>query len=326
VFHHKIPASAGIFIFAENFQMQRLVYLLSYPFIWFISQLPFPLLYAFSDGVCFFVYHIIRYRRKTVRYNLNLVFPEKNASEIKNIERKAYKHMCDMFLEMGKSISISKGELKKRFVFTNIEEMKRLLGSGKSVIMLHGHYASYEWANALQFYGLDFKGFAIYKKLRNKYFDRLAHRIRGRFDAELIRTINATKRISTNERKGIRGIYAFIADQSPRIDRAWYWTKFMGVKAPAFTGGEVLAKRLDMAVVYLHVEKSKRGHYQATFKVLAENAKDCPDFEITEKFLRELEKQIREKPEHYLWTHKRWKHKDVEIPEDAVMSPGFGIR
>ncbi len=307
-------------IFVENSRMQRLVYLLSFPFLWLLSRIPFSLLYIFSDVVCFLVYHVIRYRRSTVRHNLKLVFPEKDKKELKRIERKAYTHMCDMFLEMGKSISISKKELKKRFAFTNIEEIKKLLDAEKSVIMLNGHYASYEWANALQFYDLDFKGYAVYKKLKNKYFDRLAHRIRGRFGAELIRSTQATKKIASNERQGIRGIYAFIADQSPRLDRAWYWTKFMDVKAPAFTGGEVLAKRLDMAVVYLQVEKIKRGYYHATFEVLAENATDYPDFEITEKFLRKLEHQIHEKPEHYLWTHKRWKHKDVEIPEDAVRS------
>lgn len=303
-----------------------LAYLLSYPFLWLVSKLPFPLLYLLSDVVCFFVYRIIGYRRETVRHNLTLVFPDKSLEEIKKIERSSYRHMCDMFLEMAKSISISKKELKKRFAFTNIDEIERLLNSGKSIIMLNGHYASYEWANALQFYGLDFKGFAIYKKLRNPYFDRLAHKIRGRFEAELIRTTNATKKIAINERKGIRGIYAFIADQSPRIDRAWYWTKFMGVKAPAFTGGEVLAKRLDMAVVYLHVEKTKRGYYQASFKTLAENATDYPDFEITESFLRELEKQIRQNPEHYLWTHKRWKHKDAKIPENAVVNSELSIQ
>lgn len=226
--------------------------------------------------------------------------------------------MCDMFLEMLKSMSISNKELLKRYTFTNIEEIERILAMDKSIIFLYGHYANYEWVNALQLYGLDYSGFGIYKKIKNKYFDRMVHRIRGRFNAWLIPTTLATKQITQNEKDNRRGIYAFIGDQSPKLSRARYWTKFMGVKCPAFTGGEKLATHLDMAVIYLHVEKVKRGHYVTSFKTITDTPAACSDYEITETFLRNLESQIRDNPEYYLWTHKRWKHKDKPIPKTAV--------
>lgn len=298
--------------------MQRLVYWVAYPFLWVVSKMPFPLFYFFSDCVCFVVYHIVRYRRATVRNNLELVFPDKAEKERQRIEKKFYRHMCDMFLEMIKSISISETALKKRFVYTNAEEINRIQQSGKSIILLYGHYASYEWSNALQLYDIGYEAFGIYKKLKNHFFDKLAHKIRGRFHAKLIPTFKATSQIAKNEHKNIRGIYAFIADQSPKWNKASYWTKFMGITCPAFIGGEVIAKRLDMAVMYLHVEKVRRGHYQATLKTLAVETHLWDDFSITETFLRELEKQIYAHPEYYLWTHKRWKHKDRPIPEDAT--------
>lgn len=298
--------------------MQRLVYLLAYPFLWLISKLPFSLFYLFSDFVFFLVYYLIRYRRKTVANNLCLVFPEKSKKELKRIEKKSYHHLCDQFLEMAKSLSISNEQLLKRFTFSNVDEIERIRKMDKSIILLYGHYANYEWVNALQLYGLDYNGFGVYKKLKNPYFDKMIHRIRGRFNGELIATNVATKQITKNERKKRLGIYAIIGDQSPKLDRAWYWTKFMGVRSPAFTGGEKLAKRLDMAVVYFHVEKIKRGHYHATFKTISDNPSEYVDYRITETFLRELETQIREQPEYYLWTHKRWKHKDAPAPKDAV--------
>lgn len=228
--------------------------------------------------------------------------------------------MCDMFLEMVKSISITEEELSKRFAITNIEEIHRIRKMDKSIILLYGHYANYEWSNAIQLYPINYLGYGIYKKIKNKYFDRMVHRIRGRFNAQLISTRDATKQITRNERSNQRGIYAIIGDQSPRIDRAWYWTSFMGIKSPTFTGGEKLAKHLDMAAVYLHVEKVKRGHYVATFKTITDTPANCADHEITETFLRHLEAQIRTNPEYYLWTHKRWKHKDGPIPKDAVVN------
>lgn len=228
--------------------------------------------------------------------------------------------MVDMFMEMIKTMTISEKELTKRYQFTNVDEVKRLRKMDKSVILLYGHYANYEWVNALQFYDTGLEGHGIYKKIKNKDFDRLVHKIRARFDAHLIPTITATKDITANEKANIRGIYAFIGDQSPRLDRSWYWTKFMDVKCPTYTGGERLAKRLNMSVAYLHVEKPKRGHYVATFKTIAENATDFKDYEITDCFLRHLEKQILERPELYLWTHKRWKHKDKPIPKQAIVN------
>ncbi|WP_372920412.1 lysophospholipid acyltransferase family protein, partial [Salegentibacter sp.] len=162
--------------------MQRLVFWLTYPLLWFISILPFRLFYLVSDVVFVLVYYIIGYRRKTVKENLDLVFPEKSREEKNRITLKFYRHMCDIFLEMIKSISISDEELKKRFVFTNPEEFKRIKKLDKSLIAMCGHYASYEWMIALQLHGVDYKAFGIYKKVKNPYFDKMARDIRGKFN------------------------------------------------------------------------------------------------------------------------------------------------
>lgn len=299
--------------------MQRLVFWLVYPLLLIISKLPFPVFYKVSDIIFFIVFYIARYRRKTVRENLRLVFPEKPETEIKRIERLSMKHMVDMFLEMIKSITISEKELKKRFRLMNIDELRKIQSLDKSILMACGHYASYEWMTALQLYGIDYEGFGVYKKVKNPYFDKLARDIRGRYDGILIPTTEATKTISRNEKKGIRGLYAMIADQSPKLDKAKNWTEFMGVKAPIFVGTEILSRRLDMAVIYLQVEKVKRGHYEATFKTISTDPRNEEEFYITKTYTRMLEAQIRAKPEFYLWTHKRWKHRNAPIPDDAVV-------
>ncbi|APG59251.1 lysophospholipid acyltransferase family protein [Christiangramia salexigens] len=297
--------------------MQGLVFWMVYPLLWLISILPFPFFYAVSDLVFFLVYYIIGYRRKVVTKNLKLVFPNKTDSEIKSIEKKFYRHMCDMFLEMIKSISISEKELKKRFEITNLEYLRELETMDKSIIIMCGHYASYEWMNALQLHGLKFKSFGIYKKIKNRYFDQLARDIRGRYDGVLITTYKATEKIKNNQNNGVLGNYAMIADQSPKLNRAKQWIDFMGIRVPVFEGSDRLARKLDMNVIYLHVEKKKRGFYEATFKPITENATKEPDNFITKKFIRLLEQQIKNKPEYYLWTHKRWKHRNEPIPDHA---------
>ena len=83
----------------------------------------------------------------------------------------------------------------------------------------------------------------------------------------------------------------------------------MGIETPIHVGAELLAKRLDMNVIFLKTKKVKRGYYEATFEHLVDNPKEVPNFEISEMFMKKVEQQILEAPEYYLWTHKRWKHK-----------------
>ena len=243
-----------------------------------------------------------------VTNNLKLVFPEKSEKEIFGIRKKFYKHLCDMFLEMAKTMNISEIELKKRFKILNPEECKRLESLNKSVILMYGHYASWEWSVELQNH-VNFKGLGVYKKLANTYFDKLAKAIRSKYNTQLISTKEAVSTINDYENKGIKSMTAFISDQSPRLTKDVYWGTFMGIDVPCFTGAERLAKKLDLAIAYLKVTKLKRGYYEAEIITLAENPNDYNDYELTDMFLREVEKQIYEAPEYYFWTHKRWKHK-----------------
>ena len=288
--------------------MRFIVYLIVYPFLWCISMLPFSLLYLFSDFVYLIVYHLIGYRKKTVRENLALALPHLSAEERLVIEKKSFRHLCDMFLEMIKTMTISKSEIEKRFVFTNMEVYKKLEEQDKSIAMMLAHYGSYEWVISMNAY-VKFRAVAIYKKIANPYFDQLVRDIRSKFKASLVTTKETIPTIINNNKSGKLCIYGFASDQSPKISSAFHWQKFMGIEVPVHTGAEVLAKKYNMNMIFLKVKKVKRGFYEASFEVLSENPKEVPNYEITDKFLTLVEQQIHEAPEFYLWTHKRWKHK-----------------
>ncbi|MEZ4802943.1 MAG: lysophospholipid acyltransferase family protein [Gelidibacter sp.] len=293
--------------------MQFLIYILVYPFLWLISILPFRLLYAFSDVLYFWVYRIFGYRKKVVKANLRLVFPETSEKEIRSITKKFYHHLCDMIVEAIKSMTISEKEMKERFTFKNVNLITDIEKSGKSTILMCAHYGSWEWIFILQKY-LGSKGYAVYKRLANPYFDRLVKRIRAKYDSYLITTKETIPVLIKAKADGQLTISGFVSDQSAKPHKALHWGQFMGYKVPMHTGAEMLAKRLDMAVVFFRVKRLKRGYYQTTFELITLNPKEFKDYEITDKFFRLVEKQIAEAPEYYLWTHKRWKHKD-SVPE-----------
>jgi Kdo2-lipid IVA lauroyltransferase/acyltransferase len=290
--------------------MQLLAFVLIYPLLWLVSILPFRLLYAVSDMLFFLLYHVFRYRKKTVEDNLKLVFPEKSESERKQITKEFFHHLCDMILEAIKSMNISVEDMKARFKFTNIEVIQDYEKRQKSIALMCAHYGSWEWIFILQAYTSHLT-FAIYKKLNNVYFDKLVRKIRARYDSYLITTKESINVLVENKKKGLITINGFAADQSPKKEKAYHWNTFMGIEVPVHTGAEMLAKKLDMPVVFFSVKRIKRGFYETTFQTLAEHPNEFKDYEITDQFLKHVENQIHEAPQYYLWTHKRWKHRKV---------------
>ena len=103
----------------------------------------------------------------------------------------------------------------------------------------------------------------------------------------------------------------FVSDQTPKKGKAYHWNTFMGIEVPVHTGAEMLAKKLDMPVIFFSVKRIKRGFYETTFQTLAEHPNDFKDYEITDQFLKLVEQQIHHEPQYYLWTHKRWKHRKL---------------
>jgi KDO2-lipid IV(A) lauroyltransferase len=294
--------------------MQFLVYILVYPILWLVSILPFRLLYAVSDGLYFLLYRIIGYRKKVVKENLRLVFPDKSEKEINTITKKFYHHLSDMVVESIKSLSISEAEMKKRLTFTNIEEIHNIENTNKSIVLMCAHYGSWEWIFILQTY-IKSKGYAIYKRIQNKYFDRLFKRIRAKYNSYLITTKETIPTLVEAKEKGELTINGFVSDQSPKLNKAYHWNEFMNIKVPVHTGAEMLAKKLDMAVVFFRVKKIKRGYYETTFETITTTPNEFKNYEITDRFLKLVENQIYEAPEYYLWTHKRWKHRNEVPPE-----------
>ncbi|WP_299116571.1 lysophospholipid acyltransferase family protein [uncultured Winogradskyella sp.] len=294
--------------------MQLLAYILLYPVLWLISILPFRLLYGLSDVVHFFMYRIFKYRKKVVKSNLRLVFPEKSAQEIEDICSKFYHHLCDMILEAIKSMTISEASMKKRYKFTNLELIHDLEAKKKSIMLMCAHYGSWEWIFILQTH-INHKGYAVYKRLANKYFDKLVKRIRAKYNSHLITTKETYGILGESQKKGELTINGFVSDQSPKAHKALHWNEFMGVKVPMYVGAETIAKKFDMAVVFFSVKRIKRGYYQTTFETITETPNEFKDFKITDNFFKLVEKQIHEAPQYYLWTHKRWKHRD-KVPAE----------
>ena len=251
---------------------------------------------------------VIKYRVDVVRYNLKSSNLELSELDIKKLIKNFYSHFCDIYLEMIKLDRMNKIDVEKRLKVLNPEIANKYLEENKSVILMVSHYGGYEWCTALDYF-FDHKVAAIYTPLKDKELENLTIKSRARHGMKLISRYNALNDIRDLEKSGSNYMYGFMADQSPQIRKINYWTKFLGVEVPAFTGAERMAKELNIPVVFAKMSKLSRGKYEMRLELIAENPNEFKDFEITEKYLRLVEKQIHEKPDYYFWTHNRFKHR-----------------
>ena len=293
--------------FVKIIHMKRIAFLVLYPFLLLISLLPFSILYILSNIISFTLFYIIGYRRKIIKKNLTLSFPNLNINERNKIERKFYTHMCDIFLEMIKSMTISLSSINNRFRVNNMELLTQFPKNNRSVIIICGHYASYEW---MLFLANDFGAstYGIYTPLSNQYFDKLVKKIRVKHNAYLISRYHTIDTIRKHQDSNHRAVYGFAADQSPYPKKKTYWRSFMGNKVPVFTGAERLAIEHNIPVVYADIKRVDRGFYEVDFKLISDFPKETKKHEITDIFFNLLEESINRDPSQYLWSHNRYKH------------------
>ena len=272
-----------------------------------VAHLPLRVLYVFSDIAYLSIYYVVRYRRKTVRHNLEMVFGTADGKRIIAIEKKFYRHLCDCMVETVKLLHISDEEVDRRVDVTNGEYIDSIIRSGHSVVLFLGHYGNWEWVQAIiHHFREPLVGGQVYRPLRNKLMDRVMLKIRSRFRLECIPQKKTVRRLLEIERNGQKFVIGFISDQRPLGASLHHWTCFLGQDTPYVVGGETIGNHVDARFVYLDVEKTSRGHYRLTFcPVVPDPSDDGPD-PYTREFMKMLEKTICREPAYWLWSHRRW--------------------
>ena len=286
-----------------------ILFYITLPFIYLLSVLPFPILYAVSYVVYIMLYYVFGYRKKVVFENLKRSFPGKTDAQINIIAKDFYRYFCDLLLETFKTLTISRRAMLRHCSVDNksLVLLNKLAAEGRSILLVLGHKGNWEWAGNTFSLAFHHQLFVIYHPLANPYFDRLMYKMRTRFGTKLIPMQDTFKEMVKH--KDELTATAFIADQTPQPQNA-YWTQFLNQDTPVYKGTERIATKLNRLVLFVSVQKLKRGYYKL---VIEENDIMDPAVftagELTERHTRRLEEDIEEQPETWLWTHRRWKHK-----------------
>lgn len=254
------------------------------------------------------MFYVIRYRRKIVLENLNNSFPEKSSEELYEIAKQFYRYLADLFIEILKMLQYDLDSLSKRVKYTNPEVLDDLYDKGKDVLVVLGHYGNWEWLLGLCKYHKH-RPLVVFKPVSNKHVDKVFYKMRRKMKVEPIQMRRIIRAILDYREKNILTISAFISDQSTIWEETQYWTQFLNQDTPVYLGPEKIAKKTNQAVIFYKVDRVKRGYYEVEILNLFEEAEETKPHEITERHTRVLEKIIQDKPELWLWTHRRWKLK-----------------
>ncbi len=284
--------------------MSRILY---YLFLKPLSMLPLSVLYVFSTGLYYVLYYGAGYRKKVVMGNLRRSFPDKSEQEIKQIASDFYRHLCDLVFESVRMFSMGEAEMGRRAIVTNPEYVKELEAYNKGIVLIAGHYNSWEMMGTAFPMFTKLPVVALYSPIRDPFFSKVLSDSRGKYGMQLVPKHEA--KAMFKEWNGRPAIYLFGGDQSPTSSKKSFWMDFLNQDTAVAFGTEKFAVEYDCLVVFGDIQKVKRGYYTMTFSLISEKPQEEEHGDITIKHTRKLEEIIRAQPQYWLWTHKRWKRK-----------------
>lgn len=266
-------------------------------------------MYLFSDFAAFVMGRVVKYRHKVIYQNLKQAFPDKTSAEINTIAKGFYRNLTDNLLESFKTFTLSTSTIVRRHKIVNPELLESLLSKYDGIIGVTGHYANWEWGSQSGSLQCNNLFAALYKPLRNKYINSILKRSRAKCGTELVSIYETAELFEKYESK--KCVFLMAADQSPSGGKQLknsYWFDFFNRKTAFLYGPEKYARKYNYPVVYIDIQRVKRGFYEVMLSVVTESPAELPEGEITRLYKNKLEQVITKKPEDWLWSHRRWKH------------------
>ena len=271
------------------------------------SRLPWAALYAFSALLYFLAYYVVRHRQHVIQEQLDKVFRNLSAVEREAIHKQYLRNFCDVLVEVLKSVSMTERAMSRRMLVTNAELPRRYLDAGQSIMFMTSHLGNWEWLLHGVTLQLGHPVDAAYKPLRDQWAERLMLRVRSRFGARLV----PAKELLADffRRRGVVRAVGMNADQAPVASDQRYWTQFLGQDTAFYVGAEQIARAMRLPVLYAHVRRVRRSHYEVEFRPLWDGKEPLKPNEMTERYARACESDVLNSPADWLWSYRRWRLK-----------------
>lgn len=275
--------------------------------------------YGCLGGLVYFVMrYLVRYRRKLIIAQLTTSFPEKSKEEIAAICNDYYHTLAQTVIG---TMTLAGMSMEKRLQVLDVtlsDEVRKVV-EGRDFVYMSSHHNFWEFA---QFSGLRFeKHLTIfaYHPLSNKVWDELYYHLRVSKDGLPIPSSQLIRFFLEHRQSGVDGkrmLLGLIADQNAAPKGEVYWYNFLNRPTIFFEGGEQLALKFHLPVLYLGMSYVAPGRYKGEITLLYDGDEQVEKHEITERYVRQLERDILREPSRWMWSHRRWKfYPDPETGE-----------
>jgi KDO2-lipid IV(A) lauroyltransferase len=272
-----------------------------------LATLPLPFLYGFASLIAWLAFRVFPYRAELVHHNLKLAFPGMDEKALREAMRRYYAGFAQMLVEIVKSARMPADEIRRRVRIVNLEQPRELLSQGRSVLCVAAHQCNWEWMLLGLSLELEYPLDAAYKPLVNPWAEREMKTVRSRFGCRLIPAKELLPDII--KRRGTTRAIAMVADQEPTTSEHKHWTRFLNRDTAFYMGPEEIARVTKLPVFFIAMRRVSRGFYEMAFEPLAMPEEKLSPGELTERYARRVEQQIRDAPPDWPWSHKRWKLK-----------------
>ena len=268
---------------------------------------------VFAPFVSFVLRRVARYRYDVIIRQLRDSFPNKSEKELEDICNRYYDHLAEMIVG---TLSLAAMNDKKRSRATELNLTDDFYPTieGRNIVVLTSHYGFWEIALNLYLYTPNHHLFVAYKPLKSRIMDKLYSRLRSCDGVDVVASKNFMRHFVAN-RHGVNGkniVVGLISDQNCPVTKGCCWHRFLNHDSLFFDGGEQLALKFGMPVFYVELERIEAGRYRHKYTLIFDGSEEVKPHEITERYVRCLERTIEAKPEYWMWSHKRWKVRPSE--------------
>ena len=233
-----------------------------------------------------------------------------------------YHHFGEIFAEAVWFGGSSYKRLHESGIVTlmNPEEINEYFNCAPSMTVLSTHCGNWEIMGGFLGYRTATGGTicfeeknisVVYKKLKNEAADRFfaLNRIAPLEEVGTECELESKEVLRFSiKHKDEKRVYIYPTDQAPYTRTGKYQIgEFMSQPTNAMLGSVGVACKLSHSVMYMKMKRVERGRYEMTLIPICRNASEMKPEEIMRKYYDLLEEEIRETPDNWLWTHKRWK-------------------
>ncbi len=285
-----------------------------------IAALPLALSHRLAGALAWLIERVIKYRVTTVDQNLRAAFPGESTDWYLETRRRFYKQFAEVSVESLYGWRMPQGELEARVKLVDWEPLISQDGeTPKPGILLSIHHGNWEWLTQCASLAASAPLDGVYKPLHDKGADRFALESRSRWGATLV-TMKAMGRHVLRHRRTPR-VLALLADQAPGERETAHWTEFMNRPAGFFLGPATLANITQYPVYFARMKRLQRGFYEVRLIELCRDPGTLSQEALIERYVALAEETIREEPESYLWSNRRWKRR----PPQATLTETGGV-